>query len=57
MSKVRDLRERARKWREVSLGFSDQISRAVIEMAEEMESNADKIEEGEADTDRKGLRL
>jgi hypothetical protein len=57
MSKARDLRERARRWREVSLGFSDQISRTVIEMAEEMESNADKIEEGEADTGRKGLRL
>jgi hypothetical protein len=49
MSTARDLRERARRWRELSLGFSDQISRAVIEMAEEMESNAAKIEKSEAD--------
>jgi hypothetical protein len=47
MSKASDLRERARRWREVSLVFSEQISRTVIEMAEEMESKAAKIEEGE----------
>lgn len=46
---AKDLRERALRIREVSLGFSDDVSRTLLEMAKHMEERAEKIEKGEPD--------
>lgn len=41
---ARDLRERALRIREVSLGFSDEVSRTLLELAKDMEAQAEQLE-------------
>jgi hypothetical protein len=41
---AQELRQRAISIREVSLGFSDGVSRTLIEMAEQLEADAARLE-------------
>lgn len=44
---AQDLRQRALRIREVSLGFSDTVSRTLLELAKDMEARAEVLEKAE----------